>query len=176
MSHQFKRGRKKGGGVPYTIGNMPEIFWGKEVTQFSNWRTAARAISHTGIIDPAATKSVEAAQLDMISLCRRAVFAKDANFFVSLGKCLAAMPKDDWGNDPYALAIVTSFYLIQARNPAAKGMRLTKQDVCKLACSLLPPTKNYEAMRVALFKKMRQVMPELTSARSNSRRKATKRK
>jgi hypothetical protein len=64
--------------------------------------------------------------------------------------------------------------MIYMKNPAAKGMKLTRQDVCKLACSLLPPSKNYEAARVNVFRKIREVMPELLSARSKSKKKATK--
>lgn len=156
------------------------------MTAFPHWMTAARAVGHAGVVDPAGEgkdKTIAAAQLDLITLCRRAIFERDPKFFIELGKCLSAMPKDDWGNDPYALAIVTAYCLIYFKNPAGKGMRLTKQDVCKLACTLMPRTKNYEAMRVTLFKKMRKVMPELESSRrqlarerSQSRQMATKRK
>ena len=174
MSHKFKRGRKSGNRVPYTIGNLTEHFLGSDVMQFQHWRTAIKAMENGTKSDPTEESEIDNARVELLYLCEQAILKGDKAFFIKMGRCFERLPDLEWGKDPYLLAIITAHTMIYMKNPAAKGMKLTRQDVCKLACSLLPPSKNYEAARVNVFRKIRDVMPELLSARSKSMKKATK--
>ena len=174
MNHQFKRGRKSGSRAPYTIGNLTEHLWGSDVIQFQHWRTAIKAMESGTKSDPTEGSEIDDSREELLYLCDQAILKGDKTFFIKMGRCFEHLPDPEWSKDPYLLAIVTANTLIYEKNPAAKGMELTRQDVCKLACSLLPPSKNYESARVNIFKRIRKVMPGLPSARSNSKKKATK--
>lgn len=174
MSHQFKRGRKSGSRVPYTIGNLTEHLWGSDVIQFEHWRTAIKAMENGIKSDPTEGSEIDDSREELLYLCSQAIQKGDKTFFIKMGRCFEHLPDLEWGKDPYLLAIVMANTMIYLKNAAAKGMKMTRQDVCKLACSLLPPSKNYEAARVNIFKRIRKVLPGLPSARSKSKKKATK--
>lgn len=173
MSQPFKRGRKKEGRVPYTINNLLTHLYGVEVTQFAGWQALAAAIGC-----PAYPKQDESRRAEFIvkilSEVRDALYLGDGEYLARLGKAAGAMPKDEHGNDPLLMALMEAQMMIYFGSVPAKGLKMTRQDVVKLALTFLPP-RNYEATRVALFKKIKKIMPQLPSARSQLKEKATKR-
>lgn len=173
MSQPFKRGRKKEGRVPYTINNLSTHMYGVEVTQFSDWEALAGAIgcpTYPQLDEERRSKYVE----KITSEARAALYRGDGEYLARLGKAAGAMPKDEHGKDPLLMALVNAHMMIYFKSAPAKGLKMTRQDVVKLALTTLPP-RNYEATRVALFKKIKKIMPQLPSARSQLKEKATKR-
>ena len=172
MSQPFKRGRKKESAVPYTINNLTTHYYGVEVTQFSDWEALAVAIGCPTYPHQDEEKRIRYVE-KVLSGVRDALYRGDGEYLARLGKAAGAMPKDEHGKDPLLMALVNAYMMIYFKSANAKGLKMTRQDVVKLALTTLPP-RNYDATRVALFKKIKKVMPELPLARSQLKRKATK--
>lgn len=172
MTQPYKRGRKKESGIPYTIKNLSTHIFGVEVTQFPSWQKLAGAIgcpTYPKLDENLRGDVVE----EIIDEVRAALYSGNGDYLAKLGKAAAAMPKDELGNDPLLYALTSAMIMIYFESVPAKGLRMNRQDVVKLALTLLPP-RSYDATRVALFKKIGKVSPDLASARSQSKKKATK--
>lgn len=173
----MKRGRKPGRALPYTTGNITRHIWGP-VADCPDWRTIATALM--GHNSPAAVTGpeIEEAKTRLLTLVAEALEKKDRDFFVRLGKCVEALPADNYGADPLYLALRSAEVLIHLQVSGMKGKKINRQDLVSVALEQFPQKtgNELEKTRRALFRKVAETMPWVKSARDQLRKKVTKRR